>query len=221
MNVIITGSTGMVGKGVLLECLDDATIEQVLIINRNSIGLEHPKLKEIIHKDFTDFSPIQDQLVGYDICCHCMGVSSAGMDEETYTKIIFTMTESLAKSLFSIHPKMVFNLVTGTGTDSSETGKTMWARVKGKTENMVLNMGFKDAYAFRPGVILPERGIKSGTKLYHVMYVILRPFFPLMKRIKSVTTTTKLGRAMINTYYYPQELKRLEGADINYLAELK
>ena len=116
---------------------------------------------------------------------------------------------------------MVFNYVSGAGTDSTEKSSTMWARVKGKTENMILNMGFKDAYMFRPGAILPERGTKSNTKLYHMLYVVTRPLFPLMKRMKSVTTTTRIGRAMINLYDHPQSLKHLEGADINKVADIK
>lgn len=220
MKVIITGTTGMIGQGALLECIDDPRVEQVLIINRNPVGISHPKVQEIIHPDFADLSAIKSQFTGYDACFHCMGVSAAGMSEEKYTKITYGMSEELASTLYSSDPDMVFYYVSGTGTDSSEKGNSMWARVKGKTENMILNMGFKDAYAFRPGAILPERGIKSRTQLYNVLYVILRPFFPLMKRMKSVTTTTKLGRAMINLYSHPQTLKHLEGGEINKIAEI-
>ena len=221
MKAIITGSTGMLGKGILLECIDDPSVEQVLLINRKHLDISHPKVKEVIHKDFRDFTSIKEQLEGYDACFHCMGVSSAGMSEEKFTEITYTMSKALATVLYSINPNMVFNYVSGAGTDSTEKSSTMWARVKGKTENMILNMGFKDAYMFRPGAILPERGTKSNTKLYHMLYVITRPLFPLMKRMKSVTTTTRIGRAMINLYDHPQSLKHLEGADINKVADIK
>jgi nucleoside-diphosphate-sugar epimerase len=221
MKAIITGSTGMLGKGVLLECIDDPTVEQVLLINRKHLDISHPKVKEVIHKDFRDFSAIKEQLKDYDACFHCMGVSSAGMSEEKFTEITYTMSKALATVLYSLNPNMVFNYVSGAGTVSAEKSNTMWARVKGKTENMILDMGFKDAYMFRPGAILPERGTKSNTKLYNTLYVITRPLFPLMKRMKSVTTTSRIGRAMINLYNHPQSLKHLEGADINMVANVE
>jgi len=218
MKVVITGSTGMVGKAVLLECIDDIRVTEVLLINRTPIDKSHPKVKEVIHKDFMDFTAIQEQMIGYDLCCHCMGVSSAGMSEEQYSKLTFGITEALATTLHRLKPDMVFNYVSGTGTDSTEKGGTMWARIKGKTENMILQKGFKDAYMFRPGIILPERGIKSKTSLYNIFYVIARPIFPLLRMVKSITTTTKIGKAMINTYFYPQPLKHLEGKNINEMA---
>ena len=221
MKAIITGSTGMIGKGVLLECIDDPRVQEVLLINRNPIGISHPKVKEVIHKDFGDFTAIKDQLKDYDACFHCMGVSSAGMNEKKYTEITYATTKALASALLEINPGMVFIYVSGSGTDSTEKGNVMWARVKGKTENMIFNLGFKDVYAFRPGAILPERGIKSRTALYNVLYFILRPIFPLMKGMKTATTTTKIGRAMINICHHPQQLKHLEGAEINELAVVK
>lgn len=221
MKVIITGSTGMVGKAVLLECIDDTRVDEILLINRHPLGIANPKVKEVIHKDFMDFTAIREQLNGYDLCCHCMGVSSAGMSEEQYSKLTFGISEALANTLYSTNPDMVFNYVTGTGTDSTEKGSTMWARVKGKTENMILHKGFKDAYMFRPGIIIPERGIESKTSLYNILYIIARPIFPLLKKLKSVTTTTNIGKAMINTYYHPQQLKHLEGKDINEMAMKK
>lgn len=220
MKAIITGSTGMVGKGVLLECIDSNEVAEVLLINRNPVQITHPKIKEIIHQDFRNFDAIKDKLKGYDACFHCMGVSSAGMSEEKFNELTYTISEALASTLYSINPNMVFNYVSGTGTDSTEKGNTMWARVKGKTENMILNMGFKDAYMFRPGAIIPERGVKSKTKLYNLLYVITRPFFPILKRMESITTTVKLGRAMINLCSHPQQLKHLEGKDINRIANI-
>lgn len=219
--VIITGSTGMVGKGVLLECLDHSEIEKVLIINRKSLEMQHPKLQEILLSDFLEIASIKDQLKAYDACFYCMGVSAIGMNEDAYHKITYSMTEAIAEVLYELNPNMVFNYVSGTGTDSTEQGNTMWARVKGKTENMVLNKGFKDAYAFRPGAILPEKGIKSSTGWYNAIYFIMRPFFPLMRKSKNRTSTTILGQAMINTLFHPQDLKHLENPDINVLGSYK
>ena len=219
MKVIITGSTGMVGKGVLLECIDDDSIIEVLLINRSPVDMTHPKIKEIIHKDFTDFSAIQHELKNYDACYHCMGVSSAGMKEEQYVKLTYTITENLVNVLFNFNPNMTFIYVSGEGTDSTENSKTMWARVKGKTENMILNKGFKDAYAFRPGIILPERGVKSKTKLYNSLYILMRPIFPILKKMKSVTTTQNIGKAMIALIENPHNVKILTGSGINSLVE--
>ncbi len=158
MKVIITGSTGMVGKSVLLECLRSNEVEQVLVVNRRSLKMAHPKLKEVLHADFLDLSVIKEELQGYDACFHCMGVSAVGMKEQEYTRLTFDLTAHWVKTLHELNPDMVFNYVSGAGTDSSERGRSMWARVKGKTENMVLRKGFKDAYAFRPGGILVEKG---------------------------------------------------------------
>ena len=215
MNVIITGATGMVGKGVLLESLDNDRIKQILLINISSIDIKHPKIKEIIHKDFTDFSSIKHQFKGYNACFHCMGVSSAGITNEQYYKFTYTFTEALVNALYETNPNLTFIYVSGEGTDSTEKSKIMWARVKGKTENLIFNKGFKDAYAFRPGVILPKRGIKSKTKLYNLLYLITRPLFPIMQRMKSVTTTEKLGKAMLVLIEKPQNLKTLNGSEIN------
>nr|WP_299382312.1 epimerase [Allomuricauda sp.] len=217
--VIITGATGMVGKGVLLECLDHESISEVLVVNRNSLELSHPKLKEILLKDFMDLDKVKDELGGYDACFFCMGVSVLGLNEATYTRITYDITKKFVDVLFALNPEMIFNYVSGTGTDSSEKGRSMWARVKGKTENYVLNKGFKDAYAFRPGGILPERGVKSRTGWYNAFYVITRPFFPWMKKSKNITTTTRIGHAMIHTLFNSQDVKHLENKDINNLAQ--
>lgn len=218
MKVIITGATGMVGKGVLLECLDSPKIEEILVINRNTLGIQHQKLKEVLLKDFSQIHTISNELEGYDGCFYCMGVSAVGMSEENYTQITYNIAKAFADVLFQINPNMIFNYVSGAGTDSSEKGRSMWARVKGKTENYILNKGFKDAYAFRPGAIIPERGIKSRTGWYNTIYVIMRPFFGLLKSSKNVTTTTKIGLAMINSLDHSQELKHLENKAINVLA---
>ncbi len=208
--VIITGATGMVGKGVLLECLDHDSISEVLVIGRNPLGMKHPKLRELIHSDFTNFVEVKDKLLGYDACFFCLGISAAGLSEEQYKRITYGYTIALAKTLFKINPQMTFNYVSGEGTDSSEKGRMMWARVKGKTENDLLKLGFNQAFMFRPGAIIPLRGIKSRTKSYQFMYDY---FLWLVKIIKltapnSVVDTTQIGLAMINSMLngYPEKI---------------
>lgn len=218
--VIITGSTGMVGRSTLNECLTNDKVAQILVINRRTVGLTHPKLKEIIHSDFFDFSSLKNELVGYDACFHCMGVTSVGKNEAEFTKFTFDITKSLVDTCYAANSNMVFNYVSGAGTDSTEKGSTMWARVKGKTENYILNKGFKDAYMFRLGALIPEGKVSSGTSWYKFLYIVLKPFYPLIKKLKSVTTSSKFGKAMINTVDANQELKYLEGGDINAMASL-
>ncbi len=219
--VIITGATGMVGKGVLLECLDHDSIENVLVIGRTPIGMEHPKLKELIHKDFTDFSGIDSRITGYDGCFFCLGVSSSGMKEDAYKRISYDFTLSLAKVLVNINPEMTFNYVSGEGTDSTEKGRSMWARVKGKTENDLLNLGFKQAYMFRPAAIIPLRGIKSRTKSYQFMYSYFMWLIKLIKLIAPnlVVTTTQIGLAMINSVTKGYDKEVLHPKDILKLSE--
>jgi len=219
-NVIITGATGMVGKGVLLECLDHDSIDKVLVIGRNSIVMQHPKLKEMIHKDFTDFGNVKDQLSGYDACFFCLGISAAGLNEEQYKKITYDYTLSLAKTLLGLNQEMTFNYVSGQGTDSSEKGRMMWARVKGKAENDLLNLGFKQAYMFRPGAIIPLKGIKSRTKSYQFMYDYFMWLVKIIKAISpnSVVNTTQIGLAMINSTLKGYDKKVLKPKDIIELA---
>lgn len=217
LKVIITGTTGMVGKGVLLECLEHPAVSEVLIINRSSIGMQHPKLKELIHKDFYNLQPVREQLQGYDACFFCLGVSSVGMSEEAYAKPTYDLTLHFAETV--INADMTFIYVSGSGTDSTEKGSIMWARVKGKTENALLKMPFKAAYMFRPGVILPVKGVKSKTPLYNFFYVIMRPIFPLMSKMNSVTDSAKVGQAMINVALHGSDKVHLENKDINELAE--
>jgi hypothetical protein len=210
--VIITGASGMVGKGVLLECLDHDSISEVLVVGRNPLGIKHPKLKELIHSDFTNFVEVKDQLLGYDACFFCLGISAASLNEEQYKRITYDLTLALAKTLFEINPKMTFNYVSGEGTDSSEKVKMMWARVKGKTENDLLNLGFKQAFMFRPGAIIPLRGIKSKTKSYQFMYDYFLWLVKIIKLIapNSVVSTTQIGLAMINSVLngYPDKILR-------------
>ena len=170
--------------------------------------------------DFTEVETLSGQLRDYDACFYCMGVSVLGMDEEKYTAITFDTVRSFADVLYGLNPGMIFNYVSGAGTDSTEQGRSMWARVKGRSENYVLSKGFRDAYAFRPGMIIPEKGIKSRTGWYNAVYVLMRPFFGMLKKSRKVTTTTRIGLAMISTLYHPSGQKHLENEDINQLAEM-
>lgn len=216
MKVIITGATGMVGKGVLLECLDHNAITEVLSIGRRSLNMEHPKLKELIHKDFSEFESVKSKLNGYDACYLNMGVSAVGLSEEEYHKLTYEYTLSLARVLLSLNPQMTITYVSGVGTDSTEKGRSMWARVKGKTENHLLALGFRQAYMFRPGMIIPLRGIKSSTRLYQFMYDYFMWLVKLIKFIapKSVVNTTEIGQAMINLSIGSYSKNILEPADI-------
>lgn len=200
MKVIITGATGMVGKGVLLECLEHPDITEVLSISRRSTDIDHPKLKELIHQDFSEFASLAAQLKGYDACYACMGVSSAGMNEKDYTKFTYDFTLALARELYGINPDMTFNYVSGVGTDSSEKGRAMWKRVKGKTENDLLKMGFKQAYMFRPGAIIPVKGVEPSSKMYRVLVNNLTWLIKLIKRLApdAVVDSAQIGLAMIN-----------------------
>lgn len=219
MKVIITGSTGMIGKGILLECLEDKRVSKVLVVNRSSIGISHQKLKEVLHTDFSNVQPIQDDLKGYDACFFSMGVSAVGKSEEQYNHLTFEVVKNWADTLYKLNPNSIFNYVSGQGTDSSENGNSMWARVKGKTENYVFNKGFRSATMFRPGIIIPEKGIKSKTTWYSAIYLMLTPLFPLLKKMKSVTTTTKIGEAMIVSLFIKPQKDHLENEDINLLSE--
>lgn len=216
--VLITGSSGMIGKGVLLECLSDSSIEKVIVINRSKTDIKHPKLVEILLNDFTKIESVKGSIGKIDACYHCMGVSALGLSEEQYTAITFDVTQKLSDVCFELNPEMLFIYVSGTGTDSSEKGSQMWARVKGKTENYILGKGFKKALMFRPGAIIPEKGIKSRTGWYNFFYVLLTPFFPLLKKSKNITTTTKMGIAMINALNRHAASHYLENRQINELA---
>mgnify|MGYP002713022708 CR=1 FL=1 len=218
MKVIIMGSTGMIGNGVLIECLEDNSIDEVLVINRRATNQTHSKVKEIVHEDFSDFSSLSNQLKDYDACFFCLGVSAAGMSEEQYRKITYDLTLGFAKILVETSPNCVFTYVSGAGTDSTEKGRSMWARVKGKTENDLLKLPFKDAYMFRPGYIQPRKGVKSRTTLYNTLYLFFKPLYFLLKHFKGfVTDSVSLGRAMINVVQKGYEKKIVESRDINTL----
>jgi hypothetical protein len=216
IKAIITGVTGMVGEGVLHECLLHPEVESVLVINRKSCGVKHEKLKEIIHKDFFNLSSIKEQLAGYNACYFCAGVSSVGKKEEDYKRLTYDLTLSLANTLIKIYGErsrtITFCYVSGVGTDSTEKGRSMWARVKGKTENDLLKLPFKAAYMFRPGFIKPTKGLQNAYKAYK----FFTPFYPVFRKLfpKYVVTLEEIGRAMINVTLFGSERKVIECKDI-------
>jgi uncharacterized protein YbjT (DUF2867 family) len=216
MRVLLFGATGMVGQGVLRECLLDPEVESVVALLRSPSGQQHPKLRDVLHKDFLDFSPIESQLSGFDACFFCLGVSSAGMSEENYQRITYGFTLAAAHTLVKLNPDMTFIYVSGAGADSSERGSSMWARVKGKTENELLRLPFH-AYIFRPAVIIPLHGIQSRTRVYRAFYVLLGPLLPsLQGRFpKYVTTTEQIGRTMLKIARSGWPKRVLESVDIN------
>lgn len=217
IHAIITGATGMVGEGVLHECLHDPLVTAVLVINRKPCGVTHPKLKEIIHGDFFDFSAIESRLTGYNACYFCLGVSSVGMKKEEYYRLTYTLTLHVASTLARLNPDMTFCYISGAGTDSSEKGRLAWARVKGKTENDLMKLPFKAVYAFRPGYIHPTKGLKRTLAAYKYiswMYPLLRVLFP-----GSASTLREIGLAMIHVTGrgYPKNI--IEVRDIVALAK--
>jgi hypothetical protein len=217
IRAIITGATGMVGEGVLHECLQHPDVEDVLIINRRPSGISHPKLLEIIHPDFFDFTSIEHQLTGYNACFFCLGVSSVGMKDVQYRRLTYDLTMHVAQTLSRLNPEMVFCYISGAGTDSSEKGRMMWARVKGKTENDLMKLPFKDVYSFRPGFLKSHKGLKNTLPAYKYfawLYPILRPLFPGM-----MGSLHELGQAMINCVRFGFPKKILEGKDIRKLSE--
>jgi uncharacterized protein YbjT (DUF2867 family) len=217
MNVIIAGSTGMVGRGVLYECIDDPQITGILLLNRKHIDVKHPKIREVLLSDLFSLDGIRNELSGLDACFFCLGVTSVGASEAEYTKLMYDLPVHMAQTLLALNPGMVFCFVSGAGTDGEEkSSSAMWARVKGKAENAILRMGFRDAYVFRPGFIIPKRGIRSRTGWYNFTYVFVRPFnFILVRFPKYVTTTVMLGKAMINVAKRGYGKKVLESVDIN------
>jgi uncharacterized protein YbjT (DUF2867 family) len=219
MRIIIFGVTGMVGQSALRECLLDDDVQEILAISRKCTHQKHDKLKEIELKNVADLSSIEHEINGFDACYFCLGVSSAGMKEEEYRKITYDITLSVGNTLARLNPQMTFIYVSGSGTDSSEKGRSMWARVKGKTENDLLRLPFKAAYMFRPGAIIPLHGVKSKTKLYQFFYDFLKPFYPLLLKSNGVITSEQVGRAMIQVarvgFSHPviesHDLKRISG----------
>jgi len=217
MKVILFGATGMVGQGVLRECLLDADVESVLAVGRSPTRQRNAKLRELMHDNFLDFSGLESQLAGYDACFFCLGVSSVGLNEARYRHLTYDITLAAAKTLAKLNPRMVFIYVTGRGTDSTGQGPLMWARIKGKTENDLLKLPFKAAYMFRPAGIQPLHGVRSKTAWVQAIYVVTSPLLSLLNRTspKFMTTTEQVGRAMIKVARdgYPRPV--LESEDIN------
>jgi uncharacterized protein YbjT (DUF2867 family) len=222
MKVILFGATGMIGQGVLRECLLDDDVERVLSIGRKATGQTHPKLEQLTRDDPSDLTTIEADLSGYDACFFCLGISSAGMKEAEYRRITYDMVVAVAGALVERCPRMTFIYISGAGTDSTERGRSMWARVKGETENALLKMPFKAVFMFRPGYIQPLHGIVSRTSLYRVAYAITSPLYPLLKGLPGfVTSTERLGRAMLAVAKRGHARPILESRDINDVADSK
>lgn len=217
LRVIITGATGMVGEGVLHECLQHPDVSQILVVGRKSCGTVHPKLTEVIHSDFFNWSPLSGKLSSYDACFFCMGVSSVGMKEDQYTRLTYDLTLGVARILASLNPQMTFCYVSGAGTDSTEKGKSMWARVKGRTENALIQLPFKSAYMFRPGLIKPTEGMKNTLGVYKALGWL----YPVIKLLapKFACSLQEIGLAMIHAAQRGYSKNILEVPDIVELAK--
>ena len=216
MKVILFGGSGMVGAGVLNECLRDDRVGKVIAVVRSPLGQSHPKLREVVRRDFFDFHDARADFRGADACFFCLGVTAVGKSEEEYHRLTFDITLAAARTLAELNPGMTFCYVSGQGTDSSERGRVMWARVKGKTENALLALPLK-AYMFRPGYIQPLGGIQSKTRVYRVFYQVMAPLYPVLKRLtpNMVTTNEAVGRAMIRVAQEGYSSRVLEVRDIN------
>ena len=220
MKVVLFGATGMVGSGVLTECRADSRIRSVLAIGRSPSGVDHQKVRELIRSDFFNYEDIRGELIGVNACFFCLGVSSVGMDEATYHRLTYELTIAAARALAEYSPGLTFCYVSGEGTDTSERGRQMWARVKGKTENELLRMPHLNAYMFRPGYIHPLKGVRSKTRVYQAFYSVMGPFYPVLQKLfpTHVTTTENVGRAMIEVSMQGYGKRILENDDINGLA---
>jgi uncharacterized protein YbjT (DUF2867 family) len=216
MKVLIFGATGMIGQGVLRECLLDPDVVVVQTVGRAATGVKHAKLREIVHSDLMHYAEVEDDLRGFDACFFCLGVSSAGMSESEYERMTYGITMAAAETLSRLNRGMTFVYVSGAGTDSSEKGRSMWARMKGRTENALLRLPFKDAYMFRPGAIQPVHGATSKTAAYRVLYILTKPLLPLLRHLfpNYIVTTEELGRAMIRVAKRGASKKILETSDI-------
>jgi uncharacterized protein YbjT (DUF2867 family) len=217
--VILFGATGMVGQGVLRECLLAPDVESVLAVGRSPTGQLHPRLRDITRSDLFDLAPIEPELSGFDACFFCLGVASAGMTESSYRRVTYDLAVTAARTLVRLNPTMTFVYVSGAGADSSEHGRIMWARVRGETENAILRLPFKTAAVVRPAGIIPMHGITSRTPLYRVAYALTRPLWPVLYRMfpQFVTTTERLGRGMLQIARHGKPKPIIEAADINPL----
>jgi uncharacterized protein YbjT (DUF2867 family) len=220
VKVILFGSSGMVGQGVLRECLRDPEVEQILLIGRSASEQKSAKIREIVHGDLSDLTAFEGELSGYDACFFCLGVSSVGMSPADYKRITYDLTIGVATTLARLNPDMTFIYVSGLGTDSTERGNSAWARVKGATENALLRMPFRAAYMFRPGFIQPMHGEKPKARLPQIALTVLSPIFPLVTRLapKFATTTERMGQAMLIAAKHGVPKKVLENADVNALS---
>jgi uncharacterized protein YbjT (DUF2867 family) len=221
MNVILFGATGMVGQGVLRECLLDPGVDHVLTVGRSITGIQNPKLHEIAHPDMWEYGSLADSLTGFDACFFCLGISSAGMKPEEYERITYGIAMAAAETLSRINPQMTFVFVSGASTDSTERGRIMWARVKGKTENALLRLPFRAAYMFRPGFIEAVHGATSKTKAYRIIYGFLRPLMPLIRGLfgNSILNTEEIGLAMLKVARTGAPKQILEVKDIRALLQ--
>lgn len=220
LKVILTGATGMIGEGVLYECINHPEIEKITVITRKSTGYKHPMLTEIIHNDFSDVSALSEQLKGYNACYFCLGVTSIGKNEADYTRLTYTLTLNFAETLAKLNRDMIFCYVSGAGTDSTEKGRTMWARVKGKTENDLMKLPFKQVYNFRPGGIEPFLPLRSS-QTYYKTYKYLKWLFAVMKVVTPglMVGLQELATAMINASLVGYSKNILEISDIKQLAK--
>jgi uncharacterized protein YbjT (DUF2867 family) len=220
MNVVIFGASGMVGQGVLLECLRDTGVERVRVIGRSSAGQQHAKLREVLVKDLFDVASYAAEMTGLDACFFCLGVSSAGMTEAAYRRLTYDLTVVIAQELAARNSALCFVYVSGAGTDSTERSRTMWARVKGATENALMRMPFRSAFMFRPGIIQPLDGIRSKTRAYRLGYVVMAPVLPLLRRAfpNSILTTREIGQAMLAVARKGWPRPVLEAKDIHAAA---
>lgn len=221
MRIVIVGATGMIGSGALLECLDDPRVTSVLAVGRSATGVRHPRVTDVVHADLFNCEPLQPQFAGCDACFFCLGVSAAGLNEATYRHLTYDLTLAVAQAMLPVCPALTFCYVSGQGTDTSERGRIMWARVKGATENALLRLPFKDAYLLRPGFVQPLRGVRSRTALYRAFYTALGPLNAVIPRLlpSFATTTVKLGRALIRVAKGGDPKKILTNADINRLGD--
>ena len=217
MNVLLFGATGMLGQAVLRECLLDPGVKAVLAVGRRASSQTHAKLRELEVPEVADLSPVEFELTGYDACLFCLGVSSVGMSEERYTSLTYDLTLAVAETLARLNPGMAFVYVSGMGTDSSERGRVMWARVKGRTENALLRLPFRAAYMFRPALIVPLHGVTSRTAWTRIGYAITKPLHPVLRSLFPgyVTTSEQFGRAMIRVARSGYVRPILETTDIN------
>ena len=219
MDVLITGSSGMVGKSVLYECIKDDRINKIYLINRSYSEITNSKISELVIKDFSLVKNLKSKIKGCDACFHCMGITSFGHNKKYYYEVTYEMTKLITDLIYEINPSAVMTYVSGEGTNAKENSKIAWANVKGKAENYILNKGLKDSYMIRLGLLIPENGIKAKTRIYNFFYTMMVPFYPLMKMIPSITTSSKLGKAMINCVYFPSEDKYLDNRKINKLSK--